>query len=155
MSYSSLEPGGQGKHGAIENIPMDRGLPRNYDLSQYETAKRPWWDLRGWSKKALVALGLGVSIIIAIIIAVTVVEEDKKNAYPDYSQLNYSLVDNCRFAKFCISSAQLPQTDFATVSGTSFFDNFDYFTGYDPADGFVHYVPSEQAAQLVSIIRFS
>jgi hypothetical protein len=31
-------------------------------------------------------------------------------------------------------------------SGTDFFDNFDYFTGYDPSSGFVHYVPSETAA---------
>lgn len=29
--------------------------------------------------------------------------------------------------------------------GTGFFDNFDYFTGYDPAQGFVHYVPAETA----------
>jgi hypothetical protein len=33
-------------------------------------------------------------------------------------------------------------------SGTSFFDNFDYFTGYDPSSGFVHYVPSAQAQSL-------
>jgi hypothetical protein len=31
------------------------------------------------------------------------------------------------------------------VSGTTFFDNFDYFTGYDPAQGFVHYVTAAQA----------
>lgn len=34
------------------------------------------------------------------------------------------------------------------VSGTNFFDNFDYFTGYDPSFGFVHYVPQAQATQL-------
>lgn len=53
--------------------------------------------------------------------------------------------------------------------GESFFDTFDYFTGYDPstlsplisekrdfvtdtaqlAGGFIHYVPREQAQQLV------
>lgn len=33
-------------------------------------------------------------------------------------------------------------------SGTSFFDNFDYFTGYDSSAGFVHYVPSAQAESL-------
>ena len=32
-----------------------------------------------------------------------------------------------------------------TDSGTTFFDNFDYFTGYDPTNGFVHYVPEETA----------
>ncbi|KAK5141769.1 hypothetical protein LTR04_002478, partial [Oleoguttula sp. CCFEE 6159] len=30
-------------------------------------------------------------------------------------------------------------------SGTSFFDNFDYFTGYDPSSGFVHYVDAQVA----------
>lgn len=33
-------------------------------------------------------------------------------------------------------------------SGTSFFDNFDYFTGYDPSSGFVHYVPATEAESL-------
>jgi len=51
----------------------------------------------------------------------------KKNAYPNYSQLSYKLVDQ--------------------FAGTSFFDNFDYFSGYDPTAGFVHYLNSEQAAQ--------
>lgn len=27
-------------------------------------------------------------------------------------------------------------------SGTTFFDNFNYFSGYDPSHGFVHYVPN-------------
>lgn len=31
-------------------------------------------------------------------------------------------------------------------TGTTFFDNFDYYTGYDPASGFVHYVPAATAA---------
>jgi hypothetical protein len=35
-----------------------------------------------------------------------------------------------------------------TDSGQDFFQNFDYFTGFDPTGGFVHYVPREQAAQL-------
>jgi hypothetical protein len=30
-------------------------------------------------------------------------------------------------------------------AGTGFFDNFDYFTGYDPTAGFVHYVPADTA----------
>ena len=39
-------------------------------------------------------------------------------------------------------------TDTWTDSGTNFFDNFDYFTGYDPSSGFVHYVPEAEATQL-------
>jgi len=49
--------------------------------------------------------------------------EARRNRYPSYTKLTYSIQD--------------------TYSGTSFFDNFDYFTGYDPSSGFVHYVDSE------------
>lgn len=38
------------------------------------------------------------------------------------------------------------------VSGATFFDGFDYFTGYDPTGGFVHYLDKEQSAQYVRII---
>lgn len=37
------------------------------------------------------------------------------------------------------------------VQGESFFDNFNYYTGYDPAQGFVHYVPEVEAQRLVSV----
>jgi len=37
----------------------------------------------------------------------------------------------------------------ALVSGTTFFNDFDYFTGYDPSAGFVHYLDLEQATQFV------
>jgi hypothetical protein len=61
---------------------------------------------------------LGAALIIALIIIIAVVVVvSRANRYPDYSRLNYNLVD--------------------TYSGTSFFDNFNYFTGYDPAQGFV------------------
>lgn len=42
-------------------------------------------------------------------------EEDR--AYPDYTRLEYSLVEE--------------------ISGRSFFDHFDYFTEDDPTGGFV------------------
>jgi hypothetical protein len=63
-----------------------------------------------------VALAVLLLIVLVIVIVVAVVVS-RDNRYPDYSKLNYNLVD--------------------TYSGTSFFDNFNYFTGYDPAQGFV------------------
>ena len=70
--------------------------------------------------------GLGVTTIIIIAIIVGAVEATKSSgSYPDYSYLNYTIADN--------------------YTGTSFFDNFNYFTGYDPSAGFVHYVPSATA----------
>lgn len=61
-----------------------------------------------------------VHAIFLIIIIAVAVAVSRANRYPEYTKLNYSLTD--------------------TYSGTGFFDNFDYFYGYDPAGGFVHYV---------------
>jgi len=99
------------------------GPPPMYQVDADGTLAPHWWDLRSWTKKQLLLAGLGVVIIVAIVIVIAVVVS-KKNEYPNYSQINYTLKD--------------------TFSGTSFFDNFDYFTGYDPTDGFVHYLLADQ-----------
>ncbi|TEY40801.1 hypothetical protein BOTCAL_0420g00070 [Botryotinia calthae] len=106
------------------NIPSDS--PPKYAVDDPSSLAPRWWDMRAWSKKIWAIFGAGI-IILIIIIVVAAVEGSKKNAYPDYSQLNYTLKD--------------------TYSGTDFFDNFDYFNTYDPSAGFVHYVDSEVAAQ--------
>jgi len=82
------------------------------------------WSPRNWSKKIWIIVGVVAAIIIAVII-IGAVLGTQKSSYPDYSPLSYTLQD--------------------TYSGTSFFDNFDYFTGYDPTHGFVHYVPAATA----------
>ncbi|KAI0872886.1 concanavalin A-like lectin/glucanase domain-containing protein [Hypoxylon argillaceum] len=87
----------------------------------------PWWKPRYWRKRTWAIVGVVVAVIIVIVIVVPV-EVAQANRYPNYSTLDYSLVDE--------------------YSGTTFFDKFDYFTGYDPAQGFVHYVPQAQASQL-------
>ncbi|QIW95818.1 hypothetical protein AMS68_001336 [Peltaster fructicola] len=83
------------------------------------------WSLirpKTWGRKTYISL---VVIAVVIIVAAVVggVEGAKAAAYPNYYALSYTLAD--------------------TYSGTSFFDNFDYFTGYDPSSGFVHYVPAD------------
>lgn len=86
----------------------------------------PWWKPQYWRIRTWVIVGVVVAIIIiAIVVPVKVTEA---NRYPNYSTLDYSLTDE--------------------YSGSTFFDNFNYFEGYDPAQGFVHYVPKERAAQL-------
>lgn len=50
-----------------------------------------------------------LTLIIIIAVAVGVTNEQKRNAYPNYSKLNYTLAD--------------------TYSGTEFFNNFNYFSG--------------------------
>lgn len=82
------------------------------------------WHPSNWSK--LTILGVIAAVVIVIVaVVVGAVLGTKANAYPDYSAINYTLVD--------------------TYSGTTFFDDFDYFTGYDPSSGFVHYVDSSVA----------
>jgi hypothetical protein len=79
----------------------------------------PWYDPRGWSGRRKLIIGACVVVVIVAVI-VGAVEGVKANAYPNYSQLNYTLVD--------------------TYSGSSFFDNFEYYTSTDPTNGFVQYV---------------
>ncbi|KAF7591874.1 hypothetical protein BBP40_000916 [Aspergillus hancockii] len=87
----------------------------------------PWYNPRGWSLRTKLIAGV-VTVAVVVAIIVGAVEGTKANRYPDYTKLNYKLVD--------------------TYSGTSFFDRFDYFHGEDPTDGFVQYVDQTAANML-------
>ena len=77
-----------------------------------------------WSKITIIGvIAATVHVLVAIIVGAVV--GSKSTSYPDYTALSYTLQD--------------------TYSGTDFFDQFEYFTGYDPSAGFVHYVPAETA----------
>ncbi|OTB07699.1 glycoside hydrolase family 16 protein [Hypoxylon sp. CI-4A] len=104
-------------------------LRNNMAYSQQPTpaAKAPWWNARYWRKRTW-AIVAAIIVVILIIVIVVPIEVTKANKYPDYSRLNYSLSDN--------------------YTGTSFFDKFNYFEGYDPSSGFVHYVPETTATSL-------
>lgn len=54
----------------------------------------PWWNPRYWPKLAW-ALIVGVIVVIAIVVGAVVGTQAKKNAYPDYSELSYSLAETC------------------------------------------------------------
>ncbi|PQE08244.1 hypothetical protein CJF31_00009462 [Rutstroemia sp. NJR-2017a BVV2] len=116
--------------GTTENIQMSPNKygipPPKYELDDPGTLSHRWWDIRAWSKKKMLLVGGGLVVVIIILAVVIGVEVSKKNAYPNYSQLSYSLKDS--------------------YAGTTFFDNFDYFNTYDPSSGFVHYVSSEYAS---------
>jgi hypothetical protein len=86
-----------------------------------------WYNPRGWSliKKVLVGLGAIVFIIVAILAPYYGV---KLSRYPKYTPLDYRIVD--------------------TYSGTTFFDQFNYFTEEDPTDGHVVYVGETAARDL-------
>lgn len=104
--------GGGGNYAAV---PGGRGGGGSDD-EDYEDGNSPWYDPRGWSKcTILIVLGVVAAVIIAVVVGA--VEGTKKNRYPDYSKLNYRLVEE--------------------YSGTTFFDKFDYYSGEDPTHGFV------------------
>ncbi|KAH6664478.1 glycoside hydrolase family 16 protein [Halenospora varia] len=102
------------------------GPPPAYKIDADGTLSPRWYDVKAWGKRVWAGVIAGIVIIIIIVVVVAVVVS-KKNKYPDYSKLTYSLSE--------------------TYSGSTFFDQFDYFTGYDPSAGFVHYVDSSVAAQ--------
>ncbi|KAI7189963.1 putative endo-1,3(4)-beta-glucanase [Hortaea werneckii] len=115
----------QNKSGfAIDSDPY--GPPPSYDKAQAGTGSK--WAPKNWTKKTMIAVAIGVCVLIAVIIIAAVLgSRAASGSYPDYSPLNYTLKD--------------------TYHGTDFFDNFNYFTGYDPTSGFVHYVPNTTAQQ--------
>ncbi|KAI4745918.1 putative endo-1,3(4)-beta-glucanase [Aureobasidium sp. EXF-12298] len=86
------------------------------------------WNPMGWQKKWKITAVIA-AIIAIIVIIVAAVEGTKnhksKNSYPDYHALNYTLEDRWQ--------------------GTNFFDNFDYHSTADPANGFVNYVDQATA----------
>ncbi|RDW95161.1 hypothetical protein BP5796_00924 [Coleophoma crateriformis] len=124
MTSYSQNPFADNIHMMSHNMPA--GPPPAYKVDREDTLAPRWWDVKNWSKKSFLLAGLALAVII-IIVVVVAVEVEKNNRYPAYSALSYSLTD--------------------TYSGTSFFDSFDYFTGYDPTSGFVHYVDSTYASQ--------
>lgn len=56
----------------------------------------PWWKPRYWRKRTWAIVGVVVAVIIVIVIVVPV-EVAQANRYPNYSTLDYSLVDECEF----------------------------------------------------------
>jgi hypothetical protein len=69
--------------------------PPEYKVDREDTLNPSVWDIRYWSWKMWA--GLIVGVVIAVVVAVIVaVEVTKKNKYPDYSTLTYSLADTCK-----------------------------------------------------------
>lgn len=88
----------------------------------------PWYNPRGWSLRTKLIAGVAVVVVIVAVI-VGAVEGTKANRYPDYSRLDYQLVD--------------------TYDPAKFLDLFNYYSGEDPTDGFVQYVYSLHWGRMV------
>lgn len=114
---------------ALTTRGVETTSPSRFDPfdDKYATSEGSRWNPKNWSKKALIGVAAGAVVLITAIIVVVFLEI-RSNTYPSYSRLTYALED--------------------TYSGANFFDNFDYFTGFDPAHGFVHYVDQAGSAAL-------
>lgn len=143
---------------ASGTVELVSGLPPSYyreqelpprDNMRQSTGYEPWWNVRYWRKRtwAIVIVVLVAAIVAGAVAGVLVT---KANRYPDYSQLNYSLEDTCKSLAIHSAFSSSHRLILFVDSGTTFFDQFDYYTGYDPAEGFVHYVPEATAKSLVS-----
>lgn len=105
-------------------------LPRKGQDVRHAPSRMPWYNPRYWRKRVWAGVGTVVVIIIIIIVAI-LVSNARKNRYPDYSPLAYSLADTCRSTSTCIQRRR--RSNQYTDGGESFFDQFHYFTGYDPS----------------------
>jgi hypothetical protein len=150
MSFANAqEYGARRKNVASDQIQLaddygrPLGPPPGYKVDREDTLNQPWYDAREWGKKAWIAVG-AIVVLVIVIVVIIAVEVSKKNKYPDYTKLNYSLAETCEFLLFFPGQ----NANYCPDSGKSFFNGFDYFTGYDPSYGFVHYVPEERATAL-------
>jgi hypothetical protein len=111
-----------GRYQSAGQIPQNgqsaSAYPPAYGSWSGNAASYSKWDPRGWSLKNKIFLAAGIVVVIVAIVVGSVLGV-KANRYPNYSKLDYSLVD--------------------TFSGSSFFNNFEYYTDTDPANGFVQY----------------
>jgi hypothetical protein len=82
------------------------GAPPEYKVDRDDSLAPKWYEWRYWSKKIWMMIGVGIAIVIAIVIVVAVMVS-KKDRYPDYSKLNYSLAETCAYA----SPIQHPETN--------------------------------------------
>ncbi|KAF3392761.1 hypothetical protein F1880_008870 [Penicillium rolfsii] len=88
----------------------------------------PWYHPKGWSRGQQILIAAAVSAVVILVTVVGAVMGVKANRYPNYTPLNYRLVD--------------------AYQGRSFFDKFNYFSDEDPTDGFVLYVNRDAARDL-------
>lgn len=94
----------------IHTAPPDyqtRAPPRE-KFDREETLRPHRWDVRAWPRRAW-ALLVAVLVIIIVIVVVVVVVVTKKNKYPAYAPLKYTLADTCEcFSSFYSASINGP-----------------------------------------------
>ena len=75
----------------------------------FEKSARSPFNPKSWSRRRWLIISL-IAVVTLVIVIVIAVEISRANRYPNYSRLAYRLAQ--------------------TYSGETFFDNFNYFSGY-------------------------
>ncbi|PWY88592.1 hypothetical protein BO94DRAFT_464451 [Aspergillus sclerotioniger CBS 115572] len=114
-------------YSATDPAPAVAAAPAAEKSNVAKSAGGAWYDPRSWSLLTKLIIAGGVVVVIVALV-VGIYEGTKSSSYPDYSALSYRLAD--------------------TYSGSSFFDEFEYYTATDPTDGFVDYVDSSTASEM-------
>ncbi|KAI9794503.1 MAG: hypothetical protein M1833_000363 [Piccolia ochrophora] len=133
MSFATIEQMSARRKGGFDDVQVAQNPTSDYNYP-YEHPSRsgPAWHPRQWGRKTRIGVGVGLVVLLVVVIVGAVVGSEK-NRYPAYSKLQYALKDS--------------------YAGPTFYDNFDYFTGYDPTHGFVHYV--DQPGAVAANITFA
>lgn len=106
------------KNGATTATATEGDPSKNEALQENGQPQRSAWDPRSWGKKIWIVVLVSLIVIIAAVLGGVLGSKAVRDSrYPDYSKLNYTLVD--------------------AFGGEYFFDNFYYHDGGDPAGGFV------------------
>ncbi|KAF1972625.1 hypothetical protein BU23DRAFT_466909 [Bimuria novae-zelandiae CBS 107.79] len=108
-------------HAEKQPASSDGEVPKSPELPDRQR-RGSRWNPRNWTPFAWIVVGI-IAALVVVAAVVSGVLGARANAYPDYYRIDYRLKD--------------------TYVGSTFFDDFDYFTGYDPTHGFVHYVDAE------------
>jgi hypothetical protein len=66
------------------------------EFDRADTLSHRWYNVKAWGKKIWFGIAAAVVILI-IVIVVAVVETNKKNKYPDYSKLTYTVSETCTY----------------------------------------------------------
>ena len=113
-NQTDFDSGGHGSYGRINNNYEDNHFPASSPPAYGDShqAPAPTRNMaRGrerystpWYRKKRVWAAVALVVLIAIVVPVAVVvtrNKEHANSYPDYTALNYTLLDTCKYSHGC------------------------------------------------------
>lgn len=72
----------------------------SYDTG-YRESDRSSWNPKAWSRRVWLILVTVIILVVAVVVGIVLGLRASKNSgnssYPDYSKLNYTLIDTCKW----------------------------------------------------------